>query len=85
VRTMILLASIIATGCAARPGFNYDPAQGFPLNNTSPQNPSYIEAQRLATVKNLNLHIVTMDGERSLVVDAVTKFLLRHAGWPDGR
>ena len=64
MRRMILLASIIATGCAARPGFNYDPAQGMPLNNTSPQNPSYIEAQRLAAAKNLNLHIVTKDGVR---------------------
>ena len=61
---MILLVSIIAAGCAARPGFNYDPAQGMPLNNTSPQNPSYIEAQRLAAAKNLNLHIVTKDGVR---------------------
>lgn len=32
-----------------------------------------------------SFHIVTMDVERSLVVDAVTKFLLRHAGWPDAR
>ena len=64
MRRLILLASIIATGCAARPGFNYDPAQGMPLNNTSPQNPSYIEAQRLAAAKNLNLHIVTKDGVR---------------------
>ena len=61
---MILLASLVVGGCAARPGFNYDPAQGMPLNATSPQNPSYIEAQRLAAARNLNLHIVTKDGVR---------------------
>ena len=64
MRDMILLAAIAMTGCAARPGFNYDPAQGMPLTVTSPQNPSYIEAQRLAAAKNLNLHIVTKDGVR---------------------
>jgi hypothetical protein len=61
---MVLVGSIIAAGCAARPGFNYDPAQGMPLNITSPQNPSYIEAQRVAATKNLNLHVVTKDGVR---------------------
>ena len=64
MRGMILPAVIIMTGCAARPGFNYDPAQGAPLAITSPQNRSYIEAQRLAAAKNLNLHIVTKDGVR---------------------
>lgn len=64
MRSIILLASIAVAGCAARPGFNYDPAQGMPLNITSPQNPAYIEAQRLAAAKNLNLHIVTKDGVR---------------------
>lgn len=63
-RGMIPLAAIILTACAARPGFNYDPAQGMPLNVTSPQNPPYIEAQRVAASKNLNLHIVTKDGVR---------------------
>ena len=60
MRGMILLAAIAMTSCM-RPGFNYDPAQGAPLTVTSPQNPSYIEAQRLAAVKNLNLHVVTKD------------------------
>jgi hypothetical protein len=64
MRRVILLTSIIATGCTARPGFNYDRAQGMPLSNTSPQNPSYIEAQRVAAAKNLNLHVVTKDGVR---------------------
>src|SRR5450432_2729563 len=64
MRGMIFLAALALSGCAARPGFNYDPAQGMPLNNTSPQNPSYIEAQRLAAAKNLNLHIVTKEGVR---------------------
>lgn len=64
MRGMILLAATIVTGCAARPGFNYDPAQGAPLTITSPQNPSYIEAQRLAAARNMNLHIVTKDGVR---------------------
>ena len=64
MRRIILLASIVAAACTARPGFNYDPAQGMPLNVTSPQNPSYIEAQRVAAAKNLNLHIVTKDGVR---------------------
>ncbi len=64
MRGLILLASIVVAGCAARRGFNYDPAQGMPLNATSPQNPSYIEAQRSAAAKNLNLHIVTKDGVR---------------------
>ena len=65
MRGITLLASIVVvTGCAARPGFNYDPAQGMPLNATSPQNPQYIEAQRLAQAKNLNLHIVTKEGVR---------------------
>ena len=63
MRAMILLAAIILTGCA-KPGFNYDRAQGTPLSITTPANPSYIEAQRLAAAKNLNLHIVTKDGER---------------------
>src|SRR5258708_19696855 len=64
MRGIILLAVIIMTGCAARPEFNYDPAQGAPLTITSPQNPSYIEAQRLAAARNLNLHIVTKEGVR---------------------
>ena len=63
MRGTLLLAAIITTGCA-RPGFNYDPAQGAPLTITSPQNPSYIEKQRLAAARNLNLHIVTKDGVR---------------------
>jgi carboxylesterase len=32
-----------------------------------------------------SFHIVTMDVERALVVETVTKFLLRHAGWSDAR
>ncbi|HEY2903531.1 MAG TPA: alpha/beta fold hydrolase [Polyangia bacterium] len=32
-----------------------------------------------------SFHIVTMDVERPLVVETVTKFLLRHAGWSDAR
>ena len=64
MRAMIVLAATIVTGCAARPGFNYNPAQAAPLTVTSSQNPSYIEAQRLAAAKNLNLHIVTKDGVR---------------------
>jgi len=32
-----------------------------------------------------SFHIVTMDVERALVVETVTKFLLRHTGWPDTR
>lgn len=63
MRAMILLAAIMVTGCA-RPGINYDPAQGAPLTVTSPQNPSYIEAQRLAAARNMNLHIVTKEGVR---------------------
>lgn len=34
----VLLASNIATSCAARPGFNYDPAQGMPLLNAYVRN-----------------------------------------------
>jgi len=64
MREMMLLAAAIVTGCASRPGFNYDPTQGAPLTITSSQNPSYIEKQRIAAAKNLNLHIVTKDGER---------------------
>ena len=63
MRVWILLAVTVMTGCA-RPGFNYDPAQGTPLTVTSPQNPSYIETQRLAAARNLNLHIVTKEGVR---------------------
>jgi hypothetical protein len=63
MRGMILLAAIMVTGCA-RPGINYDPKQGAPLTITSPQNPSYIEAQRLAAARNMNLHIVTKEGVR---------------------
>jgi hypothetical protein len=63
MRAMMFLTVLIVTGCA-RPGFNYDRAQGAPLTITAPQNPSYIEAQRLASARNLNLHIVTKDGER---------------------
>jgi carboxylesterase len=32
-----------------------------------------------------SFHIVTCDVERTLVADAVVKFLGRHAGWPDVR
>lgn len=63
MRGVMLLAAIIMTGCA-KPGFNYNPAQGMPLSVTTPANPSYIESQRLAAAKNLNLHVVTKDGER---------------------
>jgi hypothetical protein len=63
MRGMMLLAAIIMTGCA-KPGFNYNPAQGTPLSVTTPANPRYIETQRLAAAKNLNLHIVTKDGVR---------------------
>jgi hypothetical protein len=63
MRGMMLLAAIIMTGCA-KPGFNYNPAQGTPLSVTTPANPRYIETQRLAAAKNLDLHIVTKDGVR---------------------
>lgn len=64
MRGMILLAAgILVIGCA-RPGFNYNPAQGEPLTVTSSQNLPYIEKQRLAAARNLNLHIVTKDGVR---------------------
>jgi hypothetical protein len=64
MRGIILLATLTIAGCAHRPGFNFDPAQGTPLTITAPQNPSYIEAQRVAAARNLNLHIVTKDGVR---------------------
>jgi hypothetical protein len=63
MRGIMLVAALAVTACA-RPGFNYDPAQGAPLTITSSPNPSYIDAQRVAAAKNLNLHIVTKDGVR---------------------
>jgi hypothetical protein len=62
-RIVIVLAVMIVTGCASRPGVSHDPAQAPVLAITS-QNPSYIEAQRIAAARNLNLRVVTSDGVR---------------------
>ena len=48
----------------ARPGFKLRPGARDAAHGTSTRNLAYIEDQRLAAAKNLNLHVVTKDGVR---------------------